>query len=151
MHESYRYSTVLDAPLSAAWAAVRAFASVADWNPVVTASTLEPGVPEQAVGSVRRLQATDGNTYRERLLAVSDLEHTLSYEMLEPPLPTTRLVNTIRLAAVTDGDRTFAEYASRFDVSDEASAAAIANLNAAVFEASLRGLERFLGTRPTDR
>ena len=56
------------------------------------------------VGAVRRFRLADGGELREQLLSLSDEKRTLTYCLLEAPLPLMGYVATIRLKPVTDGD-----------------------------------------------
>ena len=48
------------------------------------------------------------------MLALSDLEQTFSYCLLDTPIPMFNYVAHVRLLPVTDGDRTFWHWESRF-------------------------------------
>ena len=51
---------------------------------------------------------------REQLLALLDLEQSFSYCLLDTPIPMFNDVAHVRLLPVTDGDRTFWQWESRF-------------------------------------
>ena len=70
--------------------------------------------PPIAIGCVRRFKLKDGSELREQLLALSDLEQTFSYCLLDTPIPMFNYVAHVRLLPVTDGDRTFWHWESRF-------------------------------------
>jgi uncharacterized protein YndB with AHSA1/START domain len=58
---------------------------------------------------------------REKLLGLSDRDHSVSYGILETPQPLSNHVATLKLTPITDGDRTFAEWTATFDAApDEA-------------------------------
>lgn len=107
-------STIIDAPVDAVWRILRDFNGHDRWHPAVATSALEDGRPTDAVGAVRRFRLSDGGELREQLLTLSDAAHTLTYCILEAPLPLMGYVATIRLKPVTDGDRTFWEWRSEF-------------------------------------
>src|SRR5436190_3313066 len=106
-------STVIDAPIEAIWRLLRDFNSHASWHPAIASSRIEAGEPADSVGAVRVFRLTDGSTMRAQLIALSDRERQLTYCLLEAPLPLLDYVATMRLRAVTDGDRTFITWASR--------------------------------------
>lgn len=108
-------STVLDAPTQAVWEVIRDFNGHDQWHPAVATSQIERGRPADRVGCVRRFRLQDGSELREQLLTLSDLEQTFSYCLLDTPIPLFNYVAHCRLAPVTDGDRTFWEWESRFD------------------------------------
>lgn len=114
MVKVYR-STVLEAPIEAAWEILRDFNGHDRWHPVVAQSQIERGVPADKVGCVRAFQLKDGSKLRERLLTLSDLETSFSYCLHDTPLPLFNYVAHVRLTPVTDQDWTFWEWQSSFD------------------------------------
>ena len=108
-------STILDAPVDQVWEILRDFNGHDRWHPAVDESQIERGQASDKIGCVRRFRLTDGSELRERLLTLSDLELIFSYCLLETPVPLFNYVAHVRLAAVTDGDRTFWQWESRFD------------------------------------
>jgi len=107
-------STIIDAPTERVWGVLRDFNGHDRWHPVVATSAIERGQPSDRVGCVRRFRLNDGSELREQLLALSDLEQTYSYCLLDTPIPLFNYVAHVRLLPVTDGDRTFWHWESRF-------------------------------------
>lgn len=108
-------STVLNAPVEAVWDVIRDFNGHDRWHPAVASSQIERGQPSDRVGCVRNFRLADGANLREQLLTLSDLEQSFSYCLLDTPVPLFNYVAHVRLFPVTDGDRTFWEWESRFD------------------------------------
>lgn len=108
-------SCVIDAPAGVVWRLLRDFNSHADWHPAVAASHIEFGEPPDLVGAVRAFRLTDGGVLREQLIALSDRDMSLTYCLLEAPIRLDGYVATLRLRPVTDGDRTFLNWESRFE------------------------------------
>jgi hypothetical protein len=108
-------STVLDAPCEAVWEILRDFNGHDKWHPPVKDSMIERGQTSDRVGCVRRFHLQDGSELREQLLALSDADMAYSYCLYETPIPLLNYVSHVRLAPVTDGDRTFWHWESRFD------------------------------------
>ena len=108
-------STVLNAPVEAVWDMLRDFNGHDRWHPAVATSQIERNKPSDLVSCIRRFKLEDGSELREQLLTLSDLERSFSYCLLETPIPLFNYVAHVRLATVTDGDRTFWEWESRFD------------------------------------
>ena len=119
-------SVVIDAPITEVWAAVREFDGVVNWNPGVTAATLESGRPTE-VGAIRRLDIVDGSVFRETLLAHSDLEHFYRYDIIDSPLPCRNYLSCHRFVEITDGARTLGIWQGEFDC-DESDAAELENI-----------------------
>ncbi len=105
----------MDAPVEAVWDVLRDFNGHDRWHPAVASSQIERNNPSDLVGCVRRFKLEDGSQLREQLLTLSDLEQSFSYCLLDTPVPLFNYVAHVRLAPVTDGDRTFWEWESRFD------------------------------------
>src|SRR6202022_3334687 len=75
---------------------------------------IEAGEAGDVVGAVRAFRLADGSLLREQLIALSDRNRELTYCLLAAPLPLVDYVATMRLRPVTDGDRTFVQWESRF-------------------------------------
>ena len=108
-------STIIDAPVDRVWEMLRDFNGHDRWHPAVATSAIERGQPSDKVGCVRRFRLKDGAELREQLLTLSDLEQIFSYCLLDTPVPLFNYVAHVRLLPVTDGDRTFWSWESRFD------------------------------------
>lgn len=137
-------STILDVPPDRAWPVLRDFNGHDRWHPLVEGSAIERGQPADRVGSIRRFRLKDGGEMREQLLALSDLEQTMSWCLLDTPVPLFNYVAHQRLLPVTDGDRTFWQWEVRFDArpAEEARMTALVgdDILAAGFEAIRRHL-----------
>jgi len=107
-------STVIDALPERVWAILRDFNGHSAWHPPVAKSMIERRRPADGIGCVRRFTLRDGAELREQLLTLSDLEMTYSYCMLDTPIPLFNYVAHVRLLPVTDGNRTFWQWESRF-------------------------------------
>ena len=95
-------STILDAPTDAVWNVLRDFNGHDRWHPAVATSTIERAQASDKIGCVRRFKLKDGSELREQLLALSDLEQTFSYCLLDTPIPMFNYVAHVRLLP---GDR----------------------------------------------
>ncbi|WP_340117815.1 SRPBCC family protein [Pelagibius sp. 7325] len=107
-------STVIDAPLAAVWEVLRDFNGHDSWHPAVTTSRLEDGRRTDQVGCVRDFRLTGGERVREQLLSLSDRDHRLRYTIVESDVPLNDYVAEVALKPVTDGNRTFWSWTSRF-------------------------------------
>lgn len=108
-------STIMNAPVEAVWDVLRDFNGHDQWHPAVADSQIERGRPADMVGCVRRFHLQDGSELREQLLTLSDIDTAYSYCLLETPVPLFNYVSHVRLIPVTDGDKTFWSWESRFD------------------------------------
>jgi len=107
-------STVFDAPTDRVWALLRDFNGHDSWHPAVAKSAIERGYSADRLGCVRRFFLRDGSELRERLLTLSDLEQSFAYCLLDTPVPLFNYVAHLRLAPITDGDRTFCDWRCSF-------------------------------------
>jgi NADPH:quinone reductase-like Zn-dependent oxidoreductase len=137
-------SAVIDAPIDRVWNVLRDFNSHGDWHPAVVSSEMENVIDGDMVGGVRRFSLAGGAELREQLLSHSDRDHSLSYCILDSPLPLFDYVATIRLRPVTDGNRTFWDWRSQFRAPED-SAAKLKNLvGRQIYEDGFRGLRMYL-------
>jgi NADPH:quinone reductase-like Zn-dependent oxidoreductase len=113
MVEIFR-SVILDAPVDAVWAILRDFNGHGRWHPVVASSAIEEGVADQ-VGAVRNFQLAEGGRIREQLIALSDVQTSFAYCILEAPVFLRNYVASVRLRRVTDKDACLWEWRASFD------------------------------------
>ena len=133
-------SAVIDAPVGRVWAVIRDFNGLPNWTPFVAESRIELNAAPDQVGCVRNFRLKDGGLIRERLLALSDYDFSMTYTILESPMGVSDYLATLRLAPITDGDRTFAEWSAEFDCAAEREAELVALIGRNVFLAGLRAL-----------
>jgi len=110
-----RRSTVVRAPLEAVWAILRNFNGHERWHPAVASSEIEEGAADDQVGAVRNFQLVDGGRIREQLLALSDVETSFTYCILEAPVFLRNYVANVRLRRITDDDACLWEWRASFD------------------------------------
>src|SRR6266704_6746398 len=132
-------SSVVDAPAEKVWAMIRRFDAVADWLPFVRSSPIEDCGDPTRVGCVRVLTQTDGEVFREVLVALSDAERFYSYTFVSSPVPVRDHCTTLRVLPITDGNRSYVEWSSRFEIAPEREAQLVDLMNRN-FLAGLRSL-----------
>ena len=109
------YSTIFAQPADAVWRLIRDFNNYPVWVDGAGESVIEDGRSGDAVGAVRSV-LYNGVRRRQRLLALSDVERTQTYEFAgESPLPVRNFEATICVTPVVDGDRAFVEWWATFD------------------------------------
>jgi hypothetical protein len=109
------YSTIFAQPADAVWRLIRDFNNYPVWVDGAGESVIEDGRSGDAVGAVRSV-LYNGVRRRQRLLALSDVERTQTYEFAgESPLPVRNFEATIRVTPVVDGGRAFVEWWATFD------------------------------------
>ncbi|MBO4224522.1 SRPBCC family protein [Bradyrhizobium neotropicale] len=137
-------STIIDAPTEAVWGVLRDFNGHDRWHPAVATSTIERAHSADKIGCVRRFRLKDGSELREQLLALSDLEQSFSYCLLDTPIPMFNYVAHVRLLPVTDGDRTFWHWESRFTTRVEDSAGITQMVSEEIYQAGFEAIRRHL-------
>ena len=138
-------ATVLDAPISAVWGILRDFNGHDRWHPIVERSALEAGRRTDQVGAVRNFVLPGGERVREVLLSLSDRERRLRYAILDSDLPLQDYVAEFFLRPVTDGDRTFWSWSSRFRTPPGQEQALARLVGEQVYEAGFDGVRNALG------
>ena len=138
-------STVIGAPADRIWQTIRDFNALPDWVPAVSESRIEGGQPADQVGCVRAFRLQDGGFLRERLLGLSDYDFSVTYAILESPKGVENYIATLKLAPVTDGNRTFAEWTAEFDCDPANEAELIDNIGNNVFQAAFDALKARFG------
>ena len=112
-------SSVIDAPAEKVWATIRRFNAVAYWLAFVKSSPIEDGGDPTRVGCIRVLTQTDGEVFREVLVALSDAERFYSYTFASSPVPVRNHRTTLKVLPITDGQRSYVAWSSRFDIDPE--------------------------------
>ena len=138
-------STVIGAPADRIWQTIRDFNALPDWVPAVRESRIEGGQPADQVGCVRAFRLQDGGFLRERLLALSDYDFSVAYAILESPMGVENYIATLKLAPITDGNRTFAEWTAEFDCDPANEAELTDNIGNNVFQAAFDALKARFG------
>jgi len=138
-------SSVIGAPADRIWQTIRDFNALPEWVPAVRESRIEGGQPSDRVGCVRAFRLQDGGFLRERLLALSDFDYSVSYAILESPMGVENYIATLKLVPVTDGERTFAEWTAEFDCDPANEAELIDAIGNNVFQAAFDALKARFG------
>jgi len=137
-------ATVIDAPLERVWSTIRDFNALPQWHPFIESSRIEDGLHASAIGCIRNFQLKDnGGTIREQLLALSDVDHSCTYSIVEAPLPLRNYRATLRLFRISTTNQTFGQWQAAFDVPLAEQEAAV-RLVSSVFEEGLKNLSQVL-------
>ena len=112
-------SVVINTDASSVWAVMRDFIGLTAWSNVVTEARISNGKASDQVGAIRELTIGDGSVFVETLVSHSDHERSLSYDIVDGPLPVSDYIATMRVHPVTDGDLSFVSWSAEFDTSDD--------------------------------
>jgi len=144
-------SGVINAPVEAVWHLLRDFNSHGGWHPAVAESRIEAGEAPDLVGAVRAFTLRDGHFLREQLISLSDRNHSLTYCILDSPIPLHGYVAQMQLRPVTDGDGCFLVWESRFSPPSDQADALVRLVAENIYEAGIAALRaRFNRSRFTD-
>src|SRR5262249_25675142 len=138
-------SAIVNAPIDAVWRVLRDFNSHHLWHPAVATSEIEDGLPSDQAGCVRRFRLRDGAELREQLIALSDRDYSMTYCILDSPIPLLDYVASVRLRPVTDGGRTFWEWRSSFRTPPGREDELAGMVARDIYEAGFVALGAFLG------
>jgi len=130
--------TKLNAPAEQVWRIVGQFNNLPEWHPMIATSTLDDG------GQRRTLSLPDGSKIVEDLHDFDDGSHTMTYAIVDSPLPVKDYVSTIRVVPSEDGDGCTVIWSSSFDATGDESAAITAVQQ--VYKAGLDNLTKMFGT-----
>lgn len=133
-------SAVIPAPIEDVWARIRDFNALPEWHPAIAESRIEEDRSSDSVGCVRNFVLKPDARIREVLLALSDHEHLVTYQIIEAPVPVENYVATLRLRPITLGNQTFGEWEATFDCPAEEESNLTNLVREAVFEAGLKAL-----------
>ena len=107
-------TSVIPAQIGRVWEVIRDFNGMPAWHPLIVESRIETGAPSDQVGCVRNFTLSDGACIREKLLALSDLDHSFDYSILEADVPLLNYTAGVKLEAITDGNGTFGRWWAKF-------------------------------------
>ena len=138
-------SSVVHSPADRVWAGIRDFNGLPAWHPLIAESRIEGNLPSDKVGCIRQFRTRDGGVIREQLLALSDYDLSCTYSILESPMNVTNYIATLRLAPITDGNRTFAEWTAEFECDHGREKELAAQIGHGVFQAGFDALKRRFG------
>lgn len=136
-------SAVVPAAVEDVWTTIRDFNGLPSWHPMVHDSEIEDGARGDTVGAVRSFHLTDGGHRRERLLALTDLDHGQVSTIIESELPIAHYLAELRLRRVTAAEHTFAEWLAQFDVADDDEARVCATVTTLFHEGLAALVDRF--------
>ena len=141
-------STIIDASTDQVWAVLRDFNGHDRWHPEVATSQIERNQTPDRIGCVRRFRLADGSELREQLLALSDLEQSFSYCLLDTPIPMFNYVAHVRLLPVTDGDRTFWHWESQFTTPPGEEKRLADMVGEQIYQAGFEAIRKHIGASP---
>ena len=111
---SYASTSVAKGP-DTVWAYLRDFNATPGYVEAISTSEILDGRSAAEVGAERKLILADGSLVLERLVALSDLDRSYTYHLLEGPFPFTAYYSTIRVSPVSLEGASLVEWWSSYD------------------------------------
>ena len=138
-------SSVIGASADTVWSRIRDFDGLPQWHPGIADSRIENNQPADRVGCIRHIHTRGGGMVREQLLALSDFEYSCTYEILESGMGVINYIATLKLAPITDGNRSFIEWSAEFECAPGREAELTRGIGQGVFQAGFDALKRSFG------
>lgn len=138
-------STVINAPIERVWRTVADYNGLPAWMPGMKDSVIEDNKKPTEVGAVRKLGMSGSkDILRERLEVFDVANHTVTYSVLQGPLPVKNIRTTIHLRPITDSYGTLGEWSTQFDT-EPGKEEEGQQFMARVFSAGFRSMKKHLG------
>lgn len=112
-------SSSINASVASVWGLIRDFGALGNWLPGVKSCMIEGTDPGDRVGVIRRLEMGDVGVIREQLLALSDVDHAVTFSIIESALPIRNYRSTISLLPITASNGTFIQWRGQFEAPAE--------------------------------
>jgi hypothetical protein len=100
------------------WETIRDFSAVADWHGAVSDVRSLIDGPGDRVGCERKIELTDGQLIVERLVALSDVDRSYTYELVEAAVPVRNFRGTVATSPVTQTAQCIVSWTATFDPVD---------------------------------
>ncbi len=129
-----------DRPAAAVWAAISDFCGIGRWLPGIARVEAEDG------GKRRRIILPNGGVVVEQQVARDDAAMTLTYTVIEAPMPFADYRSTMRVQSMGErgerGERCSLRWSATFTPLDREDK--VARLVGALYNAGLRGLQELV-------
>ncbi len=129
-------SKTINAPANRVWETVSAFSGIERFLPLIAKST----AVGSGVGATRTCELPDGAQLHERLEKLDDQSRSLTYSIVESPLPIENYLSTIEVSDAGDGKSTVT-WSSTFDAPADQEPAMLEMLSGA-YASGIDGLEK---------
>jgi hypothetical protein len=133
-----KHTEIINAPIEALWQLVGDFNNVSQWHPDVVDSRIELGSGKDA-HPIRAIHLRDGTPLKEKLLAISNTDHSYTYSVIESPLPLRNHRSTVRFDRLS-GTQTRVTWTADFEAVGVAADQIAEGVNSSVMETGIAGL-----------
>lgn len=142
-------SSVIPASVSSVWGLIRDFGALGRWLPGVKSCVIEGDDPGDRVGAIRRVEMGDAGVIREQLLALSDVDHAVTFSIIESALSIRNYRSTISLLPITASNGTFIQWRGQFEASTDHAASMEARMPTQIYQPAFNRLAEILASGAT--
>ncbi|NHO34291.1 SRPBCC family protein [Acetobacter fallax] len=142
-------SSVIPAPVSSVWRLIRDFSALGSWLPGVKSCVIEGDEPGDRVGAIRRVEMGDVGLIREQLLALSDVDHAVTFSIVESALPIRNYRSTISLLPITAINGTFIRWQGQFEAPADHAASTEARMPTHIYQPAFDKIAMILASEAT--
>ncbi|AQS89873.1 SRPBCC family protein [Gluconobacter sp. LMG 1744] len=142
-------SSIIPASLPSVWRLVRNFGALGRWLPGVRSCAIEGNESGDRVGAIRLVEMGDVGLIREQLLALSDVDHAVTFSIVESALPVRNYRSTISLLPITKSDHTFIQWRGQFEAPAEHAASMEARMPTQIYQPAFDRLAEILASETT--
>eukprot|EP01132_Coremiostelium_polycephalum_P001226 gene1226-1549_t len=109
-------SSIINVDIEQVWKVLREFTFPAKVISTIDSVVMENNDAPTTVGAVRTLKWKTGEIRKSRLLEVSDLRYTVSWELIEsvPETEVTASISTIKLTRISESNHTLVSWEGEF-------------------------------------
>ncbi len=138
-------SGIIDATADKAWSLLRDFGGLKNYADDIVSCEIEEGRPADQVGAIRHLVIQGGLEVRERLIALSDQERYLKYNLVPPEtLPMRDYIARLRVVPITDEGKALVELSGTFSVAEGHNPEEVQELVRSVYKAGIKGMQNYI-------
>lgn len=113
---------IIDADAETVWALIRDFNGLPTWHPFVVRSEIVDGLTGTTIGAIRRFEQSNGAIVKEKLIGLDDFRYSMTYFLLEAPIPVQNYFGFIELVPLDPIGKTLMTWTVDYDVEpDQAS------------------------------
>ena len=141
-------SSIIPASVASVWGVIRDFGALGSWLPGVKSCVIESDDPGDRVGAIRCLEMGDVGFIREQLLALSDVDHAVTFSIIESALPIQNYRSTISLLPITATNGTFIQWRGQFEAPAEHAASMEARMPTHIYQPAFDKLVAILASSP---
>jgi hypothetical protein len=137
-------SIVINKPASDVWLVLRNFIGLTTWSNAVTQARITNGKASDQIGAIRELEVEGGAVFTETLVAISDEQKCLTYDIVEGPIPVRDYLATMQVLPVTESDHSYVCWSAEFDTPDDQVTAMRGVVGEQICAAGLRALKAYM-------